>query len=96
MGQRFEGLKHFLFADNFSTVHGGVGVGESTACPAVHAQIKIAHAEDRCLESIGIVKRSPSELETFLNRSGDEDDVLCIAVTSFVEHGNVGLLGACW
>ena len=92
----FERIEHVLFTNDLSSIHGLVGVGEPAASPAVHAQIQVAHAEDGCLETFSVVKGSPAVLEAFLNGTGDENDVLRVAVASLVEHGDVGLLRSRW
>ena len=59
--------------------------------PAVHAEVEVAHAEDRRLETLGVIEGSPTVLKALLHGSRDEHDVLRIAVAAFVEHGDVRL-----
>src|SRR5690606_8003735 len=61
-----ERLKLFLI-QRLALFDGFGWVGEGFTHPQIHAEVEIAHHEDRRLQLIGEIERTPSELEAFGN-----------------------------
>ena len=62
--------------------------------PIIHAEIEIAHDEDGSLESLCEIERLVSHRVAFFDASGNEDNVLGVAVRTKDHRQDVGLLGS--
>ena len=92
----FERFKDIFVTHDLATIHCLVWVCESFTSPSIHSQVEVAQSEDWGLESLGVIKSPPSKFEALFDGSWNQDDVLRIAVASFVKKGDVRLLSSSW
>ena len=71
------------------------GVFERIRHPVVHAEIEIAHHEDRSLEALGQIEGVDRHVEAFRDAGRQQHDVLRVAVGAVDHRENVRLLRAC-
>ncbi len=90
-----DGVELFLASYYLTAVERLVRVLEAGGHPAIHAEVKVGEAEDKSLVALGHIESAPAEFEALVDCSWNEDDVLSVAVTGFIQQAKVTLLGSC-
>ena len=65
------------------------------ANPVIHADVQIAHDDDRRLQALRQIEGVRRQLKTFFWIAGEQQHMLGVAVRSIGARGDVGLLRAC-
>jgi hypothetical protein len=88
------GVERFARHHLAAVVLAAVVPGEGAAQPLVHADVEVAHDEDRRLQPFGEVERLRRHLEALAGVFGKQQDVLGVAVRGVGAGEHVGLLRA--
>src|SRR6266850_7045774 len=79
--------------EHFPAIESLLWIFEWIGHPVIHAQIEVAHHENRRLESFRKVKRLVTHVETLGDARRQQHDVFCVTMRSINQGQNVGLLG---
>ncbi len=82
-----------LSTDDFAAVDGFRWIFKAIADPTIHPQIQITETENQRLVTLRVFKCPPCEFKTFLDISGNENDVVGITVARLAQQIQVALLG---
>ena len=80
-----------LGGEHFAPIEGFLRIRQRRCEPRVHTEVEIAQHEDRRLKAIRQFERLHRELVRFLNRGGEEHDVLRVAVREVICERYVAL-----
>src|SRR6266567_5880995 len=83
-------------AQYFAAIQWFVGISEWPGHPAIHAQIKVGHDKNRCLQLLSQVERCLRPLVTFPDAARNQHDVLRVPVRQKSDGEQVALLIASW
>ena len=84
-------LLEIVLRQHLSAVERFLRVLELRRHPQVHAEVEVGEHKDRRLESVRVVECVARELVALLDRPGQQDDVLRVAMRQRVDEPDVGL-----